>query len=167
MTAPVLWKPLERKCFKATLLKRHLRQTVISLKFWIILSAKRTLSATQSHTSFTNTKDENHFLSRCWRFHGRQTALTRSWLLPTWLCEDAVEDVTEAWPLVFPPRLTSARCLSCSQGGSSSCPPWSRIDQLRCPLGGGSCQKECATLEVEDELACGCGCRLDPSSCRY
>ena len=28
----------------------------------------------------------------------------------------------------------------------------------RCPVGGGKCDKECAVLQVEDELECSCGC---------
>jgi len=28
----------------------------------------------------------------------------------------------------------------------------------RCPVGGGKCEKECAVLEVEDEVECSCGC---------
>ena len=88
-----------------------------------------------------------------------------------------------------PSHVVVRRCSGGCHGGLTSCVPtktdkrkvsvllarwvWPvvhlvlALDQLRCPLGGGSCQKECATLEVEDELACGCGCRLDPSSCRY
>ena len=28
----------------------------------------------------------------------------------------------------------------------------------RCPVGGGKCDKECAVLQVEDEVECSCGC---------
>ena len=28
----------------------------------------------------------------------------------------------------------------------------------RCPVGGGKCEKQCASLEVEDEVECQCGC---------
>jgi len=71
-----------------------------------------------------------------------------------------------------PSHVTVRRCSGGCHGGLTSCVPTSTqlrkvaVLLARCPLGGGSCQKECATLEVEDELACGCGCRLEPSSCR-
>ena len=28
----------------------------------------------------------------------------------------------------------------------------------KCPVAGGKCDKECASLEVEDEVECECGC---------
>ena len=37
----------------------------------------------------------------------------------------------------------------------------------RCPVGGGKCEKECAVLEVEDELECSCGCsKHDHDQCQ-
>ena len=36
----------------------------------------------------------------------------------------------------------------------------------RCPLGGGKCEKECASVEVEDQLECQCGCRQQAEECR-
>jgi len=29
----------------------------------------------------------------------------------------------------------------------------------KCPVSGGKCEKECASVEVEDEVECECGCR--------
>ena len=107
---------------------------------------------------------------------------------------DTAQVVKIPWPSnssydqLTPSHVTVKRCSGGCHGGLTSCVPTStqmrKVSVLlarwvlgflffcrftccpRCPLGGGSCQKECATLEVEDELACGCGCRLEPSSCR-
>jgi len=71
-----------------------------------------------------------------------------------------------------PSHVTVKRCSGGCHGGSASCVPTATslrkvaVLLARCPLGGGSCDKECATVEVEDEVACGCGCRLEASSCR-
>ena len=35
----------------------------------------------------------------------------------------------------------------------------------RCPLGGGTCSKECATLEVDDHTSCSCACRQQEGTC--
>jgi len=35
----------------------------------------------------------------------------------------------------------------------------------RCPVAGGKCDKECARVEVTDELECGCGCRAAARDC--
>merc|ERR1719365_80812 len=93
-------------------------------------------------------------------------------------CQPRDKVVKIPWPSnssydqLTPSHVTVRRCSGGCHGGLTSCVPTSTqlrkvaVLLARCPLGGGSCQKECATLEVEDELACGCGCRLEPSSCR-
>ena len=35
----------------------------------------------------------------------------------------------------------------------------------KCPVSGGKCEKECASVEVEDEVECECGCRRKESEC--
>lgn len=36
----------------------------------------------------------------------------------------------------------------------------------KCGISSGTCDKECATLEVEEDVECGCSCQLTPSDCR-
>ena len=33
------------------------------------------------------------------------------------------------------------------------------VMMAKCPVAGGKCEKQCASLEVEDEVECECGCR--------
>ena len=35
----------------------------------------------------------------------------------------------------------------------------------KCPVSGGKCEKECASVEVEDEVECECGCRRKEDEC--
>ena len=169
MTAPVLWKPLERKCFKATLLKRHLWQAWFPWKYetYILCEVDMWMCVQNIPTVQLETQKLNMFSLQV--------------LKVPWPSNSSYSQLT-------PSHVVVRRCSGGCHGGLTSCVPtktdkrkvsvllarwvWPvvhlvlALDQLRCPLGGGSCQKECATLEVEDELACGCGCRLDPSSCR-
>merc|ERR1719239_958663 len=99
-------------------------------------------------------------------------------LRATAACKPRDKVVKVPWPTnssydqLTPSHVTVKRCSGGCHGGSTSCVPTATsirkvaVLLARCPLGGGSCDKECATVEVEDEVACGCGCRLEPSSCR-
>jgi len=70
-----------------------------------------------------------------------------------------------------PSHVTVKRC-SGGCHGQSSCVAASTATRkvpvllARCPLGGGKCEKECASVEVEDHLSCTCGCRVQEDECR-
>jgi len=132
-----------------------------------------TLAANSDATCDSSMTDASYLPSvTCSRDHVSQSL---SSLAP---CQPRDKVVKIPWPSnssydqLTPSHVTVKRCSGGCHGGLTSCVPTStqlrKVSVLlaRCPLGGGSCQKECATLEVEDELACGCGCRLEPSSCR-
>jgi len=99
-------------------------------------------------------------------------------LRATAACKPRDKVVKVPWPTnssydqLTPSHVTVKRCSGGCHGGSASCVPTATSKRkvavllARCPLGGGACDKECATVEVEDEVACGCGCRLEASSCR-
>ena len=62
-----------------------------------------------------------------------------------------------------PSHVVVRRCSGGCHGSSSCVPVTSRVRRVsvmmgKCPVAGGKCDKECASLEVEDEVECECGC---------
>ena len=63
-----------------------------------------------------------------------------------------------------PSHVVVKRCSGGCHNSDSTCVP--RVTRVRhvsvmmgkCPVGGGKCDKECASLQVEDEIECECGC---------
>ena len=62
-----------------------------------------------------------------------------------------------------PSHVVVRRCSGGCHGSSSCVPVTTRVRRVsvmmgKCPVAGGKCDKECASLEVEDEVECQCGC---------
>jgi len=146
---------------------------MLSKGILLFLLSHRAVAASPDATCDSSTTASSFLPSvTCSREHVSQSL---SALAP---CKPRDKVLKVPWPSnssysqLTPSHVVVRRCSGGCHGGLTSCVP-TKTDKrkvsvllARCPLGGGSCQKECATLEVEDELACGCGCRLDPSSCR-
>jgi len=66
---------------------------------------------------------------------------------------------------VTPTHVTVRRCSGgCHQDHQSCVASMTRVREVqvilgKCPVSGGKCEKECASVEVEDEVECNCGCR--------
>jgi len=66
---------------------------------------------------------------------------------------------------VTPTHVTVRRCSGgCHQDHQSCVASMTRVREVqvilgKCPVSGGKCEKECASVEVEDEVECECGCR--------
>lgn len=73
---------------------------------------------------------------------------------------------------VTPSHVTVKRCSGGCHTLSLDCVSTNTVKRkvevllARCPLGGGKCEKECAHVEVEDEVECQCGCRKKAEECR-
>ena len=70
-----------------------------------------------------------------------------------------------------PTHVTVRRCSGgCHQDHQSCVASLTRTREVpvilgKCPVSGGKCEKECASVEVEDEVECECGCRRKESEC--
>merc|ERR1712168_1669816 len=68
---------------------------------------------------------------------------------------------------VTPTHVTVRRCSGgCHQDHQSCVASMTRVREVqvilgKCPVSGGKCEKECASVEVEDEVECECGCRRE------
>ena len=86
-------------------------------------------------------------------------------------CQPRDKVIKVPWPnntdvhRVTPTHVTVRRCSGgCHQDHLSCVASLTRVREVqvilgKCPVSGGKCEKECASVEVEDEVECECGCR--------
>lgn len=89
-----------------------------------------------------------------------------------------VETVVELpWPnntlvqQMTPTHILVSRCAGSCHGQGQTCLPTEQSKRKvevmlgKCGVSVGTCEKECAVVEVVDHLSCGCDCQLSSSSC--
>ena len=86
-------------------------------------------------------------------------------------CQPRDKVIKVPWPnntdvhRVTPTHVTVRRCSGgCHQDHQSCVASLTRVREVqvilgKCPVSGGKCEKECASVKVEDEVECECGCR--------
>lgn len=86
-------------------------------------------------------------------------------------CQPRDKVIVVPWPnntdvhRVTPTHVTVRRCSGgCHQDHQSCVASLTRVREVqvilgKCPVSGGKCEKECASVKVEDEVECECGCR--------
>jgi len=92
-------------------------------------------------------------------------------------CQPRDKVIVVPWPnntdvhQITPTHVTVKRCSGgCHQVHQSCVASLTRIREVpvilgKCPVSGGKCEKECTSVQVEDAVECGCGCRKKESEC--
>jgi len=92
-------------------------------------------------------------------------------------CQPRDKVIVVPWPnntdvhQLTPTHVTVKRCSGgCHQDHQSCVAFLTKTREVpvilgKCPVSGGKCEKECTSVEVKDEVECGCGCRKKQSEC--